>query len=81
MSKIIKDGTIPRLTTTCIVCDCEFEYDYRDLVSRYEDGVMDSIVCPCCNHGIRITDRAVDILTHLPKLGITVELTKDKILY
>jgi len=81
MSRIIKEGNIPKLKVKCVICDCEFEVDYRDLYDRYGGNCKDYVLCPCCNFGTHLSDKAVAVLTHHTNLGVTVELTKDKIQY
>ncbi len=82
MSKIIQEGNIPKLKVKCVVCGCEFEADYRDLYSRYDDDYKDYVLCPCCNFGTHLSEKGVGALTrYKTDSGDTIILTKDEIQY
>lgn len=61
MSKIIKEGKLPVQKMTCPVCGCEFEYDYTDLTSGYDDFNIfytdGGVNCPCCNKFHPLTEK------------------------
>ena len=57
--KIIKPGKIKSIPMTCDMCDCEFEYDKRDIQYIHKglfallqpgdlEGVDKVVVCPTC---------------------------------
>lgn len=55
MIKIIKQGKPKHFTKTCPKCDCEFEYDFEDVVidssiclTTYPCKFKSFVKCPCC---------------------------------
>lgn len=82
MSKIIKEGNIPKLKVECAICGCKFEVDYRDLFSREGSDYKNYVLCPCCNFGTHLSKIGVDFLTlYKTDSGDVVELNKSIIQY
>lgn len=81
MATILKDGNIPHLKIKCVACECEYDVTYKDLVGRYDDEILDSVVCPCCNFGTKLTDKAVRVLTTMERLGLVINLNAKKVQY
>ena len=57
--KVIRDGKKKVFRKTCEDCDCEFEYDLKDLqtdyslmLTSYPGRYERYVVCPCCGKRI-----------------------------
>lgn len=61
---IIREGNLPKIKKTCEICNCEFEFDFRDVD---KDTIFDSnnrngksiylIDCPCCGVALQLKDK------------------------
>lgn len=54
MSKITKEGYVPKLNGKCNLCGCEFEYDKRDvwLYDIVGKPTLYKVKCPYCESEI-----------------------------
>lgn len=53
--KVIKDGKPKTYAGRCNICECEFEFEIKDInekltaVNHCMDGYY-TVKCPCCSH-------------------------------
>lgn len=52
--KIIKGGKLPTIQKACKYCECEFEFDLREVYVS-SGGSPSEVQCPCCSKDLRLT--------------------------